>query len=689
MLIKGKTTAKLLLLMMLLMISLSILSVKANSFDVFSVVVDGLTSDDGIGTGMYESGFYAEGYFWQFYRDGVDLKYKRSEDAETWSSANSVPRNANRILYDGDPQRSNMPQFDVHYNDTYNLVYLAYQANNTAAAWVDVWYVAGTYNSSANDFDWYTPYLVMQNQPNYPSRPSVAMDRWAQIICCYMYADDVYGKRADNYFGFNASWTIINPPLWNNPQTSWGKLLEYNGVNSGVLLFIGDTDLPEQLSSYWMNGNATSWTAFPSGGHDILPVKTDDNGLGWDCVADGDYVYVVSIPKVDDKIYFMYINSTMADWANDGVVNETAQAGAYPCIGMAGSQIIVSYAYSNTVYYFERDGLTGSWSNRIEVTSTTNIDEDRFESFEQASSIDEFALSWFDDTTDSVHFAAASQVEDDGEEPPWVAPVYAADAINATWYMRSDTHTVHDTLGYKLLTTHTASEVADSRISSGTMNITYGIRVWVYSYTGSVVELTSGSPVAQVTRSSNGAGIQSATWTCPEHSYVIDAVLVRVYQRFNQSAWSLREIFISKEELLIRFPENSWTVYYYTERSTSSTNSTFVWGSLSYNSRISFQYYRLNPFEVMQYNLVNFDISSFFLTPWTYYLGDLVWGVALLFMCITTYNWTRSFKVVIGWLWIFGGVGGILSAVVPVLALNIAWIFIAIALAATVVSLIR
>lgn len=271
----------------------------------------------------------------------------------------------------------------------------------------------------------------------------------------------------------------------------------------------------------------------------------------------------------------------------------------------------------------------------------------------------------------------------------FVAPAYASDAVNATWYMRSDTHTVHDVLGYKLLSSPTTSETADSRTTAGTHNITYGIRVWVLTYLGDVAELTSETPVALVTRSSNDASIQSATWTCPSYLYVIDAVLVRVYQRFDSDAWSLREIFITNAEALIKFPENTWTVYYYTERSTSSTNSTFVWGSISYNSRIDLQYYRLNPFEVMQYRLVRFNISGFFLTPWTYYLGDLMWAVVLLFACVTTYNWTGSFKVVLGWLWIFGGAGGILSLLIPPLVLNIAWIFLAIAITVTAISLIR
>lgn len=287
-----------------------------------------------------------------------------------------------------------------------------------------------------------------------------------------------------------------------------------------------------------------------------------------------------------------------------------------------------------------------------------------------------------------IYLSSTSDYDPTGEGI-YVAPIYDPDAVNATWYMRSDTHTVQEILGYKLLTTQTTTATDDRRITASTAFTSYGIRVWVLNFNGEVEELTGGVPVATVSRTSDGNGIQSGTWTCPLYPYVIDSVIVRVYQRWDYGFWTQRKTFITKTKLMLKFPENTWTVYYWTNRTVGSTYSTLSHGSSSFNSRITFQYYVLNPFEEMQYHVLTQNPVSFFITPWYYYLGEAMWGLVLLFFCVTTYNWSGSIKVVIGWLWIFGGVGGILSAFIPALVLNIAWIFLALAIAATVVSLVK
>jgi hypothetical protein len=295
-----------------------------------------------------------------------------------------------------------------------------------------------------------------------------------------------------------------------------------------------------------------------------------------------------------------------------------------------------------------------------------------------------FWVSILYNTTVVIHYS--SSVADN----PWVPPIYTTDGINATWYFRSDTWTTHSQLGYGLSPVQTSTETSNMETDAANdKNSSFGVKVWAYDADGDKTELTAGSIVAIAYRDSDGEGIQSATWTWAGHNYVVDAVEVRIYQRFNTDAWTTSAVFITKTGLLFKFPAATWTFNYFTNRTSGSTNSTFWYGSYEYNSRIELYYTELNPFETMHYHLQRVDLLAFFVTPWTYFIGDIFYGLLLLFISVTTYMRYHSLRAVLGLIWLFGGVGGVLTAFLPAVAFNIAWIFLAVALAITFVKLVR
>lgn len=267
--------------------------------------------------------------------------------------------------------------------------------------------------------------------------------------------------------------------------------------------------------------------------------------------------------------------------------------------------------------------------------------------------------------------------------------IYARGALNATWYMRSDTHTIHAILGFKLLTENTHTPTFDVRIGIGIHNVTYGVRVWVIDIFNHTYELTSGSPIAIVIKSDIGGEMMVAYWNCPAYNSMIDSVLVNVYQRFDSEAWSLRRIFITKTNLLIRLPASTWTFHYYVIRTEGSTNSTFGFGSYTiYNSRINLQYYKANPWDVALARLWQRDFVKFMFTPWTYWLGDLFWTIILFGCIVMAYLRTGSLKPILGLLWILGGSGSILWALIPAAALHVAVLMLAVAMAMTYFRLV-
>jgi len=332
-------------------------------------------------------------------------------------------------------------------------------------------------------------------------------------------------------------------------------------------------------------------------------------------------------------------------------------------------------------------GATGLYQLIIETSKTFGGSNYEF-SYATINSTDYWSSNFWLTITGNTTFLF-TYAGDIGENP-WVPPIYSSDGLNATWYLRSDTHTVHSQLGYILSPVQTSSELSDMRTHATTsMTTSYGVRIWVFDADGDSSELTSGIPVAVVTRSSDGDGIQSATWTCPDYLNVVDAVMVRIYQRWGTDAWTARLIYITKSGLLVKFPTASWTFNYYTNRTSGSTNSTMWYGSYVYNSRLQLYYTNLNPFETMHYHLIRTDFLAFLVTPWTYFLGDIFYGLILLFMSVTTYLRYHSLRAILALVWLFGGVGGILTAMIPAVAFNIAWLFLAIALAITLVKLVR
>jgi len=159
-----------------------------------------------------------------------------------------------------------------------------------------------------------------------------------------------------------------------------------------------------------------------------------------------------------------------------------------------------------------------------------------------------------------------------------------------TRYMRSDQHTVNGLTALVLGLTNTAtySRFADS--GSDSPRVYWGIRVWKREADGTETEVTAGTPVAVVSRTS-GSGVQSATWDCPQTALNSDdAVVVRVYSRVGSGAWNARATFITEQLGASQLDSATWTVYYYTGYTYNPRwnmfSADFSWGSDDYPSRI-------------------------------------------------------------------------------------------------------
>lgn len=169
-----------------------------------------------------------------------------------------------------------------------------------------------------------------------------------------------------------------------------------------------------------------------------------------------------------------------------------------------------------------------------------------------------------------------------------------------TRYKRGDTHTVNLITAYKLGTTQSTLPNTFSLCASpgtGAQNVYWGIRIFRRQGNGNTIEIgSSGTYKAQVSRDSDGEGIQSATWVCPETTLdTQDAIQVVVYQ--NLGGWTPAATFVTEQLGSTKLATSTWTVYYYTRRYydlfEDYTCGFYYWGDSTYDSRIENFKYRI------------------------------------------------------------------------------------------------
>jgi hypothetical protein len=157
-------------------------------------------------------------------------------------------------------------------------------------------------------------------------------------------------------------------------------------------------------------------------------------------------------------------------------------------------------------------------------------------------------------------------------------PSYLTDPTE-TRYMRYDV----------LLGTSQSSTLGTVAVTS-TSSTTYYAGIRVFKNT---TEITSGTPVAQVSRATTslGEGYQSATWACPQTSLIsTNVIVVKLYLKIGTGAWTLKQTWTTEQLGASSLDSATWTVNYYTGLEWNEDLEKFTWdvsyGSSIVNSRI-------------------------------------------------------------------------------------------------------
>jgi hypothetical protein len=250
--------------------------------------------------------------------------------------------------------------------------------------------------------------------------------------------------------------------------------------------------------------------------------------------------------------------------------------------------------------------------------------------------------------------------------PPGPPPIIVG-TTNSILYFRSDQYSNNNMTanGLDPTNTNTPASINDTIT---TQTVTYGFRVWTIHRYGATTELTTGIPTAQVTRSTDGAGWQNATWLCPNTALNIgiDALKVGIYLSLDGGdTWTQRATYITHPLLNAALLQQTWTFNLYTTRTTNTATS-FTFGSLIYHSSIN--NIGLQPptdTQLQTWRFLNGDWIGFILGTYTSQIGAAAYLLILLIPTTTLYLRHRNFGPVLIMFALFGGPGGIVWLFVP------------------------
>jgi len=115
-----------------------------------------------------------------------------------------------------------------------------------------------------------------------------------------------------------------------------------------------------------------------------------------------------------------------------------------------------------------------------------------------------------------------------------------------------------------------SANVVHTRSSSTSYYTTYwGVRVFKVDSSGNESEITDGNPVAIVSRTSDGEGVQTTTWSFPGCTLdPTDRICIKYYSRIGTSDWVEKLNVVTPELGVSSLPAQLWRFKYYTKRLT-------------------------------------------------------------------------------------------------------------------------
>lgn len=265
----------------------------------------------------------------------------------------------------------------------------------------------------------------------------------------------------------------------------------------------------------------------------------------------------------------------------------------------------------------------------------------------------------------------------------------------ADYFFLGYTHSVLNVTGYATSEQAGWSYASASQTFAGAGTVEYGFRAWVLHSDSTSPEAIVGAsgPDAVLTRVAAGFGMQNASVYVSGKALVIgmNALKITMYTRFDGGDWMVLATFVS--DLLIEkaIVAGNWTFNMYTTVSVGggSTVAAASWGDQTRISGIGGVVFTDPlPQEVALYKGLTGDWVGMILYPFLYIIGDIFYGILLLFVGGNLYLRHRRFEIIIIMLVLWGSTSGI-GLLIPVEAFRVIYIIALLGIAALLYKTFR
>jgi hypothetical protein len=228
-------------------------------------------------------------------------------------------------------------------------------------------------------------------------------------------------------------------------------------------------------------------------------------------------------------------------------------------------------------------------------------------------------------------------------------------------YMRSDTYNFSDVSAYGLDIDYT-NDYISLPITTTTENatITYGFRVYLSTSVETFQELTSGTPQAQFTLSSNFTGQISSSWNCPDTTVTLgtQAIKVDVYGKIDNGTWTIQATYITNGLITKELMPATWAFSLNLDMQQLSGNTTciFTFGDSDHRSTVTGITIVTPKYpDIQLWQWLNGDFIGIIFGAYMYIMGPIIYLLVYVLIFGSLYLRHRTASPVVFIAIIFGG----------------------------------
>lgn len=607
-----------------------------------------ITNDQPSNYAAYQTrNFYAEGLHWFFYYNVGSpasgshyIFWQTSIDGKSWGETHQLFTNP---FYD----------FGLVYNGTYvsfavsngDILYRMYSPESDGSL-TDVtgeWQVVADYDDDSE----------------YKYRPNIALDNdnkpWIFWINTWglpqtQFVDhSIYSNGTWESAGGNFPYEIVA-----NSSGAMGAGKFFTHLDGTMqLLFANMTDYPEDWDAYLHS------VTFDDAGviSDFdLGIVTGYNGLDSCYQLTDTRMFVTHIDSADtylaefnktslvsDVLVYDYYNNIDICYSEEYNLFFLVGGSLYPDTNMVfvmyspvSSELVDGESYTllfNGIYSLERtENILCSQDEENGMFIITSLDSD-----------DEGIYATYLDLDEYFSYSGL----------PSYDPIINAGS-DSIFYFRSDIYTVNEVSAFGLDVDQSTSSAKMGEVYGGdTSEYTFGFRVFFVSSDGNLTEITDGTPIATMSRSSNGAGYQTGTWNCPETEIpnLVTALQINLYDTTEWlGSYQLVSKWITPQLYEKKIEASTWIFNVYTSRTGGSTYSNFdmYFGDENYNSTLTgISFTDALPQEIALAYGQSGDFFGMILYPFLIVAGNTVYGLGFLFGAGVYYFRYKKFEPVL------------------------------------------